>query len=378
MRKRSSKPFAWWFPRRRSANVATALAAETVLYASLFLAGVFGLSLVIALSVVPRQPSLSRYVPVESLPIPPGFRQTPAHESHLAAWIFGALSVGVIAIALRQLMTRFGRIVTSDELRGSWTTRLRSIYRGLRRIADDDRRPGDREDLGHLPAVPPTDMLIDSPGERLTYRLPAEPTDDRFIGTALLALAWNGSWFVLLAIAVDGFVQQQPRPVMAILLVPLGWIGWGLFRRMIDAVRGRAGLGPTVVEISDHPLQPGGDYVIDVTQHGRLRLRTLTVELVCEEEAIFRQGTDVRTECHVAFSRMLDESTSVRVDPHRPWRQQCGVTLDSDVMHSLAGEHNAIRWRIQIRGKSRQWPSFCRRYPVVVHPPLEPSKTNPR
>ena len=62
-----------------------------------------------------------------------------------------------------------------------------------------------------------------------------------------------------------------------------------------------AGVGPTLVEISDHPLLPGGEYEVFVSQAGRGRLGGLDLDLVCEEEAIYQQGTNTRAETREVF-----------------------------------------------------------------------------
>ncbi len=109
----------------------------------------------------------------------------------------------------------------------------------------------------------------------------------------------------LLAVVVSGFLNDSPRWVLAFLLIPFGAIGLWAFRYFLNSLKQTAGVGATIVEISSLPLHPGHSYDLYVRQAGRLDLRRLRVELICEEETMFRQGTDVRIDRHVAMSKIL-------------------------------------------------------------------------
>jgi hypothetical protein len=53
-------------------------------------------------------------------------------------------------------------------------------------------------------------------------------------------------------------------------------------------------IGTTRLEVSHHPFYPGGTFRGFVSQSGRLHVRWFQVQLVCEEQAIYQQGTDTR------------------------------------------------------------------------------------
>lgn len=242
-----------------------------------------------------------------------------------------------------------------------------------------EREPEAVDEYPRLPSVPRGPALDESPGERLQYRLASISTGRWAVfGSASLALLWNSVCVVLLAVAMSGWWYQHPRPVLAMLLVPFSGVAIWALRSFLKQVRQIAGVGPTVVEISDHPLQPGGRYQLFVLQMGRMRLRSLRVKLVCEEESFFRQGTDVRSDQHVALSTELLSESPVRVDPQAPWEQQLEFELPSNVMHSFTATNNSVRWRLIVSGESRPWPSFCRSFPLVVHPPLMVPPNSPR
>lgn len=366
-----------WSKKRGDRTLATqlgALATETVYYTSVLMVGVFGLSLVLALRFAPSR--------MPSLPQIPGSSGAPPLHTPIAAWIFGILFLAAILVGAGRLLYRLIRESSSSEYRhvlASRAGRFRGKTIDFVSLEDEGFRPrNDSDDPAKMPGVPSISSATESPGERLRYRLAPASASVDLLGITSLALIWNSSWFVLVAIAVSGLVRGIVRPFLICLLVPSGLIGWWLFRKMIGRIRSSAGVGPTVVEISDHPLHPGETYDLYVCQWGRMKLRRLSVRLVCEEETCYRQGTDVRTERHEAMSIELGSMKNLQVDPHNAAEQQLQVSLPTGVMHSLCGRHNAIRWRIEIQGKSRQWPSFCRSFPVVVHPPPPPIRRSPR
>jgi len=329
--------------------------------------GVFGFTLVL---LVRFAPAAARRVPTE------------AFSTTLSLWIFGVLSIAAIATGATSIVRRLIRIGASDERRSVLANRAGRLEKDAMQWIGPAVAPNARSRRGDgaidLPNVPTIRALTDSPGERLDYRLAAEPSGDGVAGTAVLAILWNTVWFVLLAVAVSGIWYGRPRWVLTGMLVPFAFLGYRLWKSFLTTLRKQAGIGPTIVEISQHPLFPGESFDLFVAQRGRMRLRRLSVHLVCEEETFYRQGTDVRVERADAFSQLLHEQSKVIVDPHSTWEHDLTCRLPPDVMHSFVGFHNAIRWKIVVRGESRPWPSFCRSFPVVVHPPAVPPKPSPR
>ena len=104
----------------------------------------------------------------------------------------------------------------------------------------------------------------------------------------------------------------------------------------------------------------------------------LRVELVCEEETTYRQGTDLRIDRHQAYTQILHTQRDLSIDPYAPWEQELAVKLPADAMHSFQSAHNAVCWKITVSGDARPWPSFCQSFPVVVHPPAGPPMRLPR
>lgn len=349
-----SRPFLPWSKKRGQriiGNSFRGLAGEALFYAGLFLLGVFGAALVMVGWLAPERS------PEEAISV------------GLAAWIFGTLSLVLVAAGTGGLLYRLGQVGASSERRSAITARARA--RELIGWGTESGPP--------IPYVPQGRSLTDSPGERLTYRLPpANPPGGPLVGPAILSLLWNAVWFILLAVVISGFWIGHPRWILMGLLIPFGLIGIWSFRYFLRQLRQFAGVGATIVEIGEHPLVPGRPYRLYVAQMGRLRLKRLKISLVCEEETFFRQGTDVRVERCEALAIPIHRESDVRIDPRRPWEQQLRFELPDQAMHSFVGTHNAIRWKFVVNGEARPWPSFCRSFPVVVHPPGLPPKRSPR
>jgi hypothetical protein len=349
---RFPKPWSKKRGKRILGNALTGIAGEVAFYACLFLVGVFGLSLIL----------INRFAP-QSVPEFPG----DSMSTDLSEWVFGVLSVAAMITGSVSLIFRLVNVGASSERRSVIASRAGAIEM-IGPTADEGTK---------LPSVPRGSAITESPGERLKYRLATEAPEGGIAGPATLALLWSTVWFVLLAVVVSGFIYGNHRWILAGLLVPFAAIGIWSFRFFLSQLRHHAGVGPTIVEISNHPLYPGGQYRLFISQMGRLKLKRLIVQLTCEEETIYRQGTDVRVDRYEAFTQVLCKDRDVLVDPQAPWEQQLALDLPDNVMHSFVGTHNAIRWKIVVLGESHPWPSFCRSFPVVVHPTGLPPKRDP-
>src|SRR5262249_39737850 len=129
------------------------------------------------------------------------------------------------------------------------------------------------------------------------------------------------------------------------------------------------GIGPTIVEISEHPLYPGKKYNVFVSQVGRLQMNSFTVYFVCEEEATYHQGTDIRSDKCVVHEQLVLRRENFAIDTTMPYEYQCGFSIPDHAMHSFQSPHNRITWKLVAKGKALTWPEFTRSFPVLVYPP---------
>jgi len=232
----------------------------------------------------------------------------------------------------------------------------------------DPLATGPRHAIDH-PGVPACDDLVNSPGTFLAYRLPIEsPENWTLMGFGLFALLWNSVLAVLAVGAGLDLLGGRVDWFLLALLVPFAAVGIAgivLFaRRLLLA----SAVGPTQVEISGQPLRPGGSYELLLAQGGSGTLKSLRLSLTLEEQATFTQGTDTRTEKLAVWSREIHSWHDLHLVPGARFEARSTVTIPADAMHSFASGHNAVRWRIEVRGTHARWPAFIRTFPLVVFP----------
>jgi len=338
-----------WSKKRGSRLAGRALAGtvgEAAFFAALFLTGVFILALTLA----------QRFVASDWSPLATG----------LGFWILVVLAIAMLVVGGTALVLGVLQIGASSERRNAFVRKAEEL--------EIIGKPG-----AEFPAVPRGVNLTDSPGMRLTYRLPGTVwPGKRLAAAAALALMWNAVWLVLLVVVIAGFWSDRPRWVLTALLFPMAGVGVWVLRHYARCLRETAGVGATIVEIDQHPLQPGGTYRAYVAQLGRMNLRRLRIELVCEEESTFRQGTDIRIDRNRVLSQIILDQYDLTIDPGRPWEQEFDLTIPSEAMHSFRSPHNAVQWKVIVSGEARPWPSFCQSFPVVVQPTTRLPRRSPR
>jgi hypothetical protein len=221
---------------------------------------------------------------------------------------------------------------------------------------------------GH-PGVPSCDNLENSPGIVLRYRLPLEsPENWTLVGLGLFALLWNAV-VVVLAVGVGADLIGGTTDWLLIgLLVPFVAVGVGGVVLFVRAAILSTSVGPTHVEISDHPLVPGMSYDVRLGQGGAHLFRSIDLGLELEETATFRQGTDTRTQRLVVRRVPVSRWQKVQPVPGGSFEARVAVTIPADAMHSFSSENNAVQWRIVVRALPDRWPEFTRVFPVVVLP----------
>jgi hypothetical protein len=221
---------------------------------------------------------------------------------------------------------------------------------------------------GH-PGVPTCEDLVNSPGTILRYRLPIEsPESWTLLGFGLFALLWNAVVLVLAVGAGLDLLSGRTDWLLLAILVPFVAVGVGGIFLFGRALLLATAVGPTQVEISDHPLIPGGSYDVLLSQGGTGTFRELQLLLETEELATFRQGTDTRTERIVVRRERVKEWHDVQLAPGARFETHVTLAIPADGMHSFASDHNAVKWRLVVRGRPERRPAFTRIFPLVVFP----------
>jgi hypothetical protein len=226
------------------------------------------------------------------------------------------------------------------------------------------------EEAQEYPQVPRDSNLTNSPGVKLAYRLPVtSSTGWALFGLIAGSLAWNGMVVLFIVWAVRGFAQGRPDWVLTLLLLPFAAVGGALVRLCARKLLVFTGIGPTCLEISDHPLYPGRGYRINVSQSGRLDLQLLEVALVCDERATYQQGTNIRTDARRVYERSLWRKEKFAIEPGASYEALADLVVPPDAMHSFRAKHNEVQWRLVVRGRATGWPAYERDFPIIVYPP---------
>ncbi len=229
------------------------------------------------------------------------------------------------------------------------------------------------------PSVPSPANITNSPGTELAYRLPvAASTGLRLIVWLTATLGWNGMVALLAVWAITSHLAGQPDWLLTAFTFPFAVIGLGLVVVFFRQLLVTTGVGPTFLEISDQPLVPGRRYDLFLSQTGRLKMNSLEVLFVCEEEATYRHGTDTRTETHRVFEQPVFRQEGFEVRHGVPFEARFRVEVPAGGMHSFQSEHNEVNWRLIVKGDVVGWPSYERSFPVIVCPNSNGSNSNGR
>ena len=262
------------------------------------------------------------------------------------------------------------------------------IIRELRRRRED------------LPTVP-RDRLVPQPGRALPFQIVPSPRNVWGLVVAALSsaiavsissilfLIFSNPWLTK-SLFGDQFsefsqkiappefagIPQQPWLAGGLLLVFLPATGWSIyhfFRQLIKL----AGVGPTSVELSKYPLRPGESCKLFLSQTGRVRLQSLELELICEEQVTYNQGTDIRTENVVVFSKRLMRQRGVPLTAGKAFKTELEFELPAAAMHSFTSTNNRVQWKIIVTAKAKKWPNLTRTFRILVFPNSRVTKKTP-
>ncbi|OHB75905.1 MAG: hypothetical protein A2W31_01860 [Planctomycetes bacterium RBG_16_64_10] len=234
-----------------------------------------------------------------------------------------------------------------------------------------DEAPARSRDYPHVPRI---DNVTDSPGTHLAYRLPVEMTSGwPLFGMAVFCLFWNGI-VVWAAVRVVGDHLAGQRDLRAALVLALFAVaGLALCAHFLRQCLIATGSGATRVEVSGHPFFPGMTYQVFLAQTGRLRIDLLEALLVCEEEAVYQQGTDTRLATERVYQQSFYRRQSLEVRRGRSLEDVTEVHVPVDAMHSFHSDHNEVKWKLIVRAEIPKRRAYQRSFPVVVYPLPEQS-----
>jgi hypothetical protein len=126
--------------------------------------------------------------------------------------------------------------------------------------------------------------------------------------------------------------------------------------------------------ISSLCLPPGGSAQVTWRFSGATRtLRRLQITLEGREEAVYRRGTDTRTDTEVF-------ATVPVLDTTQPAEVAAGAVsfiVPDPTMHSFKAPNNKILWKLKLVGEQDNWPDVCEEYEFTVRPKGAPEGWEP-
>lgn len=220
-----------------------------------------------------------------------------------------------------------------------------------------------------FPSVPFNADLTNSPGTNLKYRLPVSSSHGwRLFAATTICLVWNGIVATFIVVAVHRHLSGQHNWGLDLFILPFATAGGYLIYFFVRELLIATGIGPTLVEISDHPLWPGKSYELHLTQGGNLAVNSLDVSFACEERATYRQGTDIRSDRRLVFRQSVFRREGFEISPGEPLSVRCDLRIPAAAMHSFKADHNEVQWTVVIEVNAAGWPNFQRAFPVIVYP----------
>ncbi|MBI1248065.1 hypothetical protein GC197_09515 [bacterium] len=219
------------------------------------------------------------------------------------------------------------------------------------------------------PSIPNDANLTNSPGVRLAFRLPIEVSPGWWLlATLIFSLLWSGMAAVFFIAALGKHLAGDPDWMLTIVSLPTIAVALASIYAFLLEVTSHTRVGPTGLEISSHPLYPGKEYRVYVTQAGKMKIKSLRIFLICEEAATFLQGTDVRSESKRVVDQLVATAKNVEIKPGLPFEAEYQLKVPEGSMHSFKSDHNAIHWKLVVQIDAEHLKRLSRSFPIVVYP----------
>ncbi len=286
-------------------------------------------------------------------------------ELYVSVWSFALqliVAVALIAIGGYQMISTAWQTGASAERRGAIVSRAGEIE------LLNELRTG-RENLPNVPS----DKYPPVRGEKLRFRLFGSRRNTwGILTTALLTMLFAPLAVVLtlttFADIQQGWVDWLGIGLSVAITLAAFWSIYQFFRQWMRIT----GVGSPALEISRYPIVPGKKVELHLSQPGKVRLNLLDITIVCEEEATYNQGTDIRTERNVVFSERLLRRRGIKLSPDEAFEETIELSLPTDAMHSFQSANNRVQWKIIVQGNARGWPRQERSFAISVVPSPAP------
>jgi hypothetical protein len=227
--------------------------------------------------------------------------------------------------------------------------------------------------LSGFPTIPDDEDLTNSPGITLAYRLPAyESPAWKLTAATIFCAAWCVLAVIVAIWALRGHVKGNPDIALSLFAGAMVAVGlWSIFY-FVRQLTLATGVGPTHLEISAHPLYPGREYEVYLSQAGRHRYKWMELRLECQECVSYQQGTDLREEFCTVHREVIFRREDFEIDHDIQFEQSATFRTPEGAMHSFRSEHNSIRWQLVVEGQAEKWPRYTRSFPIIIYPSTAP------
>jgi len=193
---------------------------------------------------------------------------------------------------------------------------------------------------------------------------PAVSPKAKLIGVLLVAAFWNGIVSVFLYNLFSEARHGDFSWFLALFLVPFVLVGLGLIGGVVYQCM--ALFNPSLrLTLRSGMARPGDTLDLSWELSGRAEvLRRLQITLEGREEAIYRRGTDTRTDKEV-FATLQIVDTADTIAMHSGAAK---LTVPPGAMHSFKAKNNKIVWVLKVHGDIPRWPDIKDEYPFTVAP----------
>ncbi len=281
---------------------------------------------------------------------------------YFSPFVFSVSLLVIVAfstIGVLRMMAVLWRVGASAERRGAIVSRARDVEL-LNQLTSETPL---------LPSIPQEFNLSSRRGDRLRFRLRSFGSTRWSLLTVGAASAFCAMVAAsLIVLVIDSTMRGGTDWVGVILATALTLATVWLLAQFFKQLLMQTAVGPTDLEISNLPLVAGSSYTLFLSQPARLRLRLLELALICEEQATFRQGTDIRTESQIVYRQLVFRKRGVSIEETQVFQTAVDFSVPSAAMHSFRSKNNSIQWQIRLVATVTGWPLIERRFPLIVIP----------
>jgi len=186
------------------------------------------------------------------------------------------------------------------------------------------------------------------------------------LGSIAIALFWNGIVSVFLVDLYSGWKAGSLDTFLGLFLIPFVLIGTGMILHVFYRFLALFGPKPKVT------LSPGYLVMGDSTQlnweipSGRQKISEYSVTLIGEEEAQYERGTSTVTDSACFYRETIIEQSKT----YQTNQGRATISLPlNGIVQSWESEHNAIKWKLEVKGKIWMFPDIEDSYEITVISP---------